>query len=396
MIRRALLPALVVVLVGSFVGPAAGESLEDDLAEIRQAVLAITAQIDDAGGERSMIAQDLVDSQERLDTVEVDVAAASARLTRLAKGQEDRSAELQSVREELARRFARLAVIRADRDAALEAAKASVIEAYTGGGVSQPSIAFSATAVSDVSVAVAYLDVLTRVRSDAASRYAETVSMQEAEEAEVRSVEESITEEVVRLEESAAEIEVVKAGLDVKRAELSSEYDRQAELLAEVRARISEFEGELTNLEREEASIRSKIRAASQPKGTKPGRLLRPVSGAIESGFGKRVHPIYGTVKMHTGLDMHGPIGDPIRAAAGGTVILAGTKGGYGNTVMIDHGGGMVTLYAHQSKLAVSVGQKVKAGQTIGYIGSSGLSTGPHLHFEVRINGTPVDPMKYL
>jgi len=395
-IRRVLLPALVIALVGSFVGPAAGGSLEDDLAEIRQAVLAISAQIDDVAAERSMIVEDLVSAQERLDAVETEVAAANARLTRLSKQHDDRSVALQSVRAVLAERLSRLAVIRADRDAALDDAKASVLEAYTGGRVSQPSIAFSATAVSDVSVGIAYLAVLTSLRSDAANRYAEIVSVQEAEEAEVRSVEQSITEEVDRLEESAAGIDAIKAELASRRAELSTEYDRQAALLTEVKARIGEFEGELTDLEREEDSIRSKIRAASQPKGKKPGQLIRPVPGRIESGFGPRIHPIFGTVKMHNGLDMHGPIGEPIRAGAGGTVIFAGVKGGFGNTVMIDHGGGMVTLYAHQSRLAVSVGQKVKAGQTIGYVGNSGLSTGPHLHFEVRINGVPVDPMNYL
>ncbi|GMQ93784.1 MAG: M23 family metallopeptidase [Acidimicrobiia bacterium] len=396
MIRRVLLPALVIVLVGSFVGPAAGGSLEDDLAEIRQSVLAISAQIDDAAAERSMIVEDLLGAQERLDAVETEVAAANARLSRLAKEHDERSAALQAVRAELAEHLSMLAVIRADRDAARDDAEASVLEAYTGGRVSQPSIAFSATAVSDVSVGIAYLDVLTSLRSDAANRYAEIVSVQEAEEAEVKSVEQSITEQVDSLEESAAGIDVVKAELEGRRAKLSSEYDRQAALLAEVKTRIGEFEGELTDLEREEGSIRSKIRAASQPKGRKPGRLIRPVPGRIESGFGPRIHPIYGTVKMHNGLDMHGPIGEPIRAGAGGTVIFAGVKGGFGDTVMIDHGGGMVTLYAHQSKLAVSVGQKVKAGQTIGYVGNSGLSTGPHLHFEVRINGVPVDPMKYL
>lgn len=99
---------------------------------------------------------------------------------------------------------------------------------------------------------------------------------------------------------------------------------------------------------------------------------------------------------MHNGLDMHGNAGDPIRAAADGKVIFAGVKGGYGNAVMIDHGGGMVTLYAHQSKLLVKEGERVKAGDVIGLIGSTGLSTGPHLHFEVRLNGSPVDAAKYL
>ena len=99
---------------------------------------------------------------------------------------------------------------------------------------------------------------------------------------------------------------------------------------------------------------------------------------------------------MHNGADMDAAQGDPIKAASAGKVILAGVKGGFGNTIMIDHGGGMVTLYAHQSKLGVSVGESVQAGETIGYIGSTGLSTGPHLHFEVRINGTPKNPAKYL
>ena len=99
---------------------------------------------------------------------------------------------------------------------------------------------------------------------------------------------------------------------------------------------------------------------------------------------------------MHTGWDMSARSGSPIHAAGDGVVVSAGTRGGYGNAVVIDHGGGLATLYAHQSSMAVSAGQQVSQGQVIGYVGCTGYCTGPHLHFEVRVNGTPVDPGGYV
>ncbi len=139
------------------------------------------------------------------------------------------------------------------------------------------------------------------------------------------------------------------------------------------------------------------LRAASvgTPKAGK-GTLYRPVSGAITSAFGYRMHPIFNVRKMHTGVDMHAGMGESIHAAAAGTVIQAGWRGGYGKCVVIDHGGGLATLYAHQSEILVDVGRKVKRGEVIGKVGSTGYSTGPHLHFEVRVNGSPVDPLDYL
>jgi murein DD-endopeptidase MepM/ murein hydrolase activator NlpD len=395
-IRRALFLVLVATLVGSLAVPAVGDTLEQDLKEIRQSILAIEAAMDDVAAERSMLARDVLAADEKLDLVETEMAAAVARLTRIEIEQVDRNLDLDTVRAELAERFAELSDIRVRRNSALDDAKAAVLQAYMSGGTSQPSIAFSATAVTEVSIGVAYLDVLTGYRSGAAGRYGELVAMQEAEEAKVKAVEAAIESEVAALVRTAAEIEVAEADLELKRAALSAEYDRQAALLDDVRAAIAEFEGELRGLAREESSIKSKIKAASQPTGTKPARLVRPVPGAISSGFGPRVHPILGTTRMHNGVDMNAAQGEPIKAAASGTVMFAGVKGGFGNTIMIDHGGGMVTLYAHQSRLGASVGQKVTAGGTIGYIGSTGLSTGPHLHFEVRINGVPKNPANYI
>ncbi|MBR1728900.1 MAG: peptidoglycan DD-metalloendopeptidase family protein [Selenomonadaceae bacterium] len=126
------------------------------------------------------------------------------------------------------------------------------------------------------------------------------------------------------------------------------------------------------------------------------GGMIWPISGPITSPFGWRTHPIFGSQRFHSGLDIGGDYGLPIHAAKAGVVSHAGWIGGYGNTVMIDHGGGIVTLYGHNESLNVSVGQQVSQGQVIAFCGSTGNSTGPHCHFEVRLNGEPVSPYNYL
>ncbi len=126
------------------------------------------------------------------------------------------------------------------------------------------------------------------------------------------------------------------------------------------------------------------------------GGMIWPISGSITSPFGWRTHPIFGSQRFHSGLDIGGDYGMEIHAAKAGVVSHAGWIGGYGNTVMIDHGGGIVTLYGHNQSLNVSVGQQVSQGQVIAFCGSTGNSTGPHCHFEVRLNGEPVSPYNYL
>jgi murein DD-endopeptidase MepM/ murein hydrolase activator NlpD len=126
------------------------------------------------------------------------------------------------------------------------------------------------------------------------------------------------------------------------------------------------------------------------------GRFSLPSDGFISSSFGWRTHPILGYQRFHAGVDFGADYGSTIRAADRGSVIFAGWYGGYGLTVIVDHGGGLTSLYAHTSEVYVKQGQTVQKGEAIAAVGSTGLSTGPHLHFEVRANGEPIDPMPYL
>lgn len=121
-----------------------------------------------------------------------------------------------------------------------------------------------------------------------------------------------------------------------------------------------------------------------------------PARGTITSGFGWRISPFGDGNELHPGVDIAYAMGAPVVATADGEVVVSGPAGGYGNLVQIDHGNGIVTLYGHNSQLAVTVGQQVKKGQVIAYAGSTGYSTGPHVHYEVRVNNTSIDPMKYL
>jgi murein DD-endopeptidase MepM/ murein hydrolase activator NlpD len=174
---------------------------------------------------------------------------------------------------------------------------------------------------------------------------------------------------------------------------------------ANVDEEIKNINSRLDKLEDEEDKLLSQSNALVnqiknlQRKGKYAGGIMTwpcPSSSRISSYYGNRLHPILKKYKMHTGIDISASQGVSIVAANKGTVIMAGWQGGYGNAVEIDHGGGITTLYAHCSKLLVGVGENVKAGETIAKVGSTGMSTGPHLHFEVRRNGSTTDPVRYV
>ena len=191
-----------------------------------------------------------------------------------------------------------------------------------------------------------------------------------------------------------AEERAVRDRLVSSQQSLASARADKNHRLASVRENKAEYVKEVDGLLAQSAALGATIRGAqsSGPTDSTPSSsgLIWPVSGPVTSPFGMR----WG--RMHEGIDIGAASGTPIHAAAGGTVIYAGWLGGYGNLVVIDHHNTLATAYAHQSAMATGVGASVSQGQVIGYVGSTGHSFGPHLHFEVRVNGTPVDPLGYL
>ena len=187
---------------------------------------------------------------------------------------------------------------------------------------------------------------------------------------------------LTELDENKEEIEKKKSKIEKKKAE-------QEDLKV-----LLEKEEEDLELEIEKISAQSIVDGESIVISS--GSWPVPGYSRISSPYGYRIHPIFNTRKMHTGIDVPAPTGTPTVSIDSGKVIFAGTKGGYGKTVMIQHDDGKVTLYAHNHQLNVSVGQRVQKGQVVAKIGSTGNSTGPHLHFEVRINGKHVNPVPYI
>jgi murein DD-endopeptidase MepM/ murein hydrolase activator NlpD len=180
-----------------------------------------------------------------------------------------------------------------------------------------------------------------------------------------------------------------------KQAEVEGIYNEKSNLLSNTRANKNALIYMQKDLEIREAEITRILE--SYKYGNAPGdKFMWPVAGFLKSGFGMRRHPILGTMRMHAGIDLVAPNGALVKAGDGGQIIQAGYDGGYGYSIVVYHGGGFATWYAHLSRILVAVGQNVSRGEVIGLVGATGWATGPHLHFEVRINGAAQNPLEWL
>lgn len=364
------------VLVGS--NPGRAEDLSDlrrQREEAREAEQSALEQIDLLRADADVIRDTLLEIQALVDAQVARVEGAQQALA---------AAEAEvSARELLAR----------DAEQAIEDTIAQIrvraVDAYVGTGHSGLEAWLADGDVNQTAIRIAMLDFTAGserdLLDDLRSHRAEleiNVEFGEAAKEEADRLRSEVEEELAVLRDRRAlQLEV--------QAELATRIDAWL-LEADERSQASD---EFTDLIRAETAAATGLTAGSASlKG-----FIMPTTGRIGSAFGPRVHPIFGTVRQHTGVDIGASSGNPIWASKDGRVIFAGWKGGYGNTVVMVHGDGTVTtLYAHMSVIQASVGDMVDQGEVVGKIGSTGFSTGPHLHFEVRVNGTPKDPVAFL
>ncbi len=362
----------------------------------------LLAGYEGAVAEEAMALIELRDQLDRVDELNDQLDAIELSLAHVTRRDAAAEAETRyaSIRESIAGE--ELVVVRAELDSQRERLREQAVAAYVSGGNTAAAVqttVLEATDLNDIGSLRAYGRVIVDGQVDQVLLVQDLEAAAVVLEAELAAARQAAAD----LEEDVAAIRIAAVALRDEQRRLVEEgqaaAEEQAQLVSSIQQRRDEFAGQLGLSGASGGGLA--ITLAGLGSGTASladvGTLASPLRNtAISSGFGPRVHPIFAEVRIHTGLDLNAPAGAPIFAAAAGRVVVASEQGGYGMAIAIDHGGGISTLYAHQSAFAVAVGTEVEVGELIGYIGSTGFSTGPHLHFELRLDGQPVDPLPFI
>lgn len=356
-----------------------------------------------------------------IDEEQTALATELARLTSRLSAAESRLREaeqaLRTTQAEIDSTTTQLEATERDLDRRHRLLKARARASYMHGGVSYAEAVLDVRTLNELGTSLQYMRTLLAEDQDKVEHF-ETLERQHAAMLtrldELKRVQDDARAERETQRDKVAGIVAQKREVE---AQLAAREQEHKALLAELDANADRYRSAIDDLESESRAIEGRLAAiaarqrrqrSSGASGNSSGGggsvstrraasgFQWPVNGVITSSYGYRMHPVLGYARLHSGTDFGAATGTPIVAAASGTVVSAGWLGGYGNATIISHGGGMATLYAHQSRLAVGSGARVSRGQVIGYVGSTGMSTGPHLHFEVRINGSTVDPARYL
>jgi murein DD-endopeptidase MepM/ murein hydrolase activator NlpD len=340
------------------------------------------AQLEHANAREGVLSSTIQRLGDRLDQLRGEVATLRNREAIV-------QAELDKKEAELKRAKHRLAVLRVRLKRSLEVLRERLVAIYESSPPDTLTVILSSRGFDDLLSRYEYLQ---RIQSQDTSIAERVRTLRDQTKDTVERVREARNEIAAK----RAELARTRSALESREGDLAVARQQDAQVLAQVQDHQHELEGDIGDLE---GQIQAQLQAASSSVPTQP---VGPIQGESASGF---VWPVNGPVvsgygmrwgRLHAGIDIAVPAGTPILAAASGTVVLAAVTGGYGNYTCIDHGGGVSTCYAHQSSYAVSSGQSVGQGQVIGSVGCTGHCFGDHLHFEVRVNGSPVDPMGYL
>ena len=401
--RRQRLTAAAAALLLAVALLAAGTAAGDpgaDKARVDSELERLRGRAADADLRAGVLTEELSAVAGRVRELQAGVEAQQARLSVLEGELASAQARLASLDRTIATQTKRLERLRAEYGVALARLERRVRELYMTDGPDVLSFVLGTSSFTDI---LDNLELLGRIgRQD--ERIASRVRDARDGVADARRRTRVARAQQARVEAAAEAATLEQRGIVTRlvasRDALVAARREKSTTLASIEATEAEIHEEIEGLEAQSASLAAQIRQAQEqasspsvpaivsPSGS--GILGWPVSGPVVSGFGMR----WG--RMHEGIDITCATGTPVRAAGAGTVIWAGWRGGYGNLVVVDHGGGLSTAYAHNSSFASSVGQAVAAGQVISYAGSTGNSSGPHVHFEVRVNGNAVDPLGYL
>jgi len=358
-------------------------ALENRIQGAREREGVLTSQIEVVSDKIAALQADVDAASTRLDQLESVLALHQRKLDRL-----NQLYELQT---------RKLVFLQGEHKEAVARLSKRLVEMYTSERTSSLAVVLQSGNFSDMLDQLEFLRTLSR-QDHKVAREVESakLQMQETRNA-TRRTRREVAETTRALGARTAEQRAVRDRLAWSQRELATARRDKRATLADVREDKEEALGHMRDLQAQSAALAARIRSA-QSSAVVPGPtgapsaagFIWPVHGVLTSGFGWR----WG--RMHEGIDLAVSNGTPVVAAAAGTVIVAGWMGGYGNLVVVDHGGGIATAYGHNTSVTGGVGQQVAQGQLIAYSGNTGHSTGPHVHFEVRINGGAVDPMGYL
>lgn len=342
-------------------------SLEDEKAAVKEKIAELTKQASDVEATRAAL-------QSEIDLTKEEISTVQAYIDRLQDQIDVKTTELAAAEKALEQKEEEFAL--------------TVRTTYEQGDSSYLEVLLNSSSFSDL---LSRMEIITAIMDDNKKIVAEYTAAKE-----------DIEQKKQELQDTQDDQKEYQENLNYKVDELAASEAEQAALAESLQAYKAESEAEYDRISNEMQDVSNqiaKLSAQSAASGGVPysGTFVWPTPSCTttSSVYGYRVHPIYGTVKFHAGEDIPASYGAEILAAASGTVTTAGWVSGYGNYTVIDHGGGTMTAYGHQSSILVSVGQYVQQGQVIGYVGSTGNSTGPHLHFEVYQNGSTVDPKSF-